>query len=66
MTMATKIDIPVVGESVDPTDPGGSVRTFIMSSIGAMLMFAVFALGQWMWNQVANSTPDVAQEVEVI
>lgn len=64
--MATKVEIPVVGEDVDPTDPAGTIRTVVMSSVGVAIMFGVFALGQWLWNQVAGNTPDVAQEVEVI
>ena len=64
--MASKVDIPGSGQTVDLSDPTGSLKGFGMAAIAFMLAAAAGSLGVKLYNVVANNTPDTIQPVEVI
>ena len=63
--MATKIDLPGTGASVDPKDPTGSVKTLAMTAVGFMLTAGVASVGVNLWNR-ASDTTDRFDEVEIL
>ena len=63
--MATKIDLPGTGSSVDPTDPTGSVKTLAMTAVGFMLTAGAASVGLNLWNR-ASDTTDRFDEVEIL
>lgn len=63
--MANKIEAPITGTEVDPSDPAGSARNVLFGIVGTALALAIFAGGQTVYNYIAQSTPDAVQPVEV-
>lgn len=63
--MATKIDMPGTGKSVDPTDPVGSGKTFLVAAVGFGLTAAAASLGVSLYNR-ASQTTDRFDEIEVL
>ena len=65
--MAEKIEAPVTGTEIDPTDPVGSLKSLLYGGFGVAIMFTVVAMGKWMYNNlIAQNTPDEVGEVEVL
>lgn len=63
--MATKIDLPGTGKSVDPTDPAGSLKTLALTAVGFGLTAGVATLGVRLWNR-ASQTSDAFDKIEVL
>lgn len=63
--MADKVEAPIVGGEVDPSDPVGSFGSIAMAVAGLLLGGVVVATAAWLWNQLATRTPDVVPEVEI-
>ena len=64
--MASKIDIPGSGQTVNLSNPVGSLKGFGMAVLAFMLAAAAGSLGVKLYNVVANNTPDTVEPVEVI
>lgn len=64
--MASKIDIPGSGQTVNLSNPVGSLKGFGMAVLAFMLAAAAGSLGVKLYNVVANNTPDQLETVDVI
>lgn len=64
--MATKIDLPGTDNSVDLSDPSGSVMTLLTTILGFGFVAMTASLGVKLWNKVAENTPDQLQTVDLI
>lgn len=65
--MASKIEIPGSGQTVDFSSPGSALRSFVMAVVAFMLAAAAGSLGVKLYNYFAEATPDAAGEtVEVL
>ena len=64
--MASKIDIPGSGQTVDLSNPVGSLKGFGMAAIAFMLAAAAGSIGVKMYNMLAANTPDQFQKVDLI
>lgn len=60
-----RIKIPVLDESVSTDNPSGALRTLATGSIGVMLLFALVAGGQWMYNR-ARSVAGVGEDTNPV
>lgn len=64
--MASKIYIPGSGQTVNLSNPVGSLKGFGMAVLAFMLAAAAGSLGVKLYNVVANNTPDQLETVDVI
>lgn len=64
--MASKLDIPGSGQTVNLSNPVGSLKGFGMAVLAFMLAAAAGSLGVKLYNVVANNTPDQLETVDVI
>lgn len=56
-----EITVPVVDEKLSTSNPSGSLKTFVMGSIGVAVLFAMIAAGKFVYNR-ARSTAGVGQD----
>lgn len=65
--MASKIDIPGSGQTVDLSSPVDGLKGFGMATLAFMLAAAAGSAGVWLYNNVvAANTPDQIGKVEVL
>ncbi len=57
--MASKIDVPITGDSVDPTDPVGSLKTVGMLILGFTVLMVAFAFGSDLATNIQNLLADL-------
>lgn len=65
--MPTMVDVPGTDQSVDFSNPGSAIKSFLMAVLAFMLAAAAGSLGVKLYNYFAEATPDAAGEtVEVL
>ena len=64
--MASKVDIPGSGQTVDLSNPTSAIKSFGMAALAFMLAAAAGSVGVRLYNAVAESTPDQIQKVDLI
>jgi len=55
------IPVPVVDENLSTSNPSRSIKTFLLGSAGVAVLFAMIAMGKWLYNR-ARSTAGVGQD----
>jgi len=46
-----KVKIPVVDRTVSTSDPGGSVATIVLGSVGIALLLTMLGIGRWIYDR---------------
>ena len=63
--MASKVEAPVIGAEIDPSDPSGTAMNVVLGIVGVAITLVIVVAGQSLFNKFAGQS-DLIDEAVVV